>query len=44
MQAEAQLLAAEAAIMGVDLDKVASHLKNYYIGMQRQSMERRGFA
>ncbi|KAL6907953.1 hypothetical protein ACP4OV_002123 [Aristida adscensionis] len=43
-QAEAQLLSAEAAIMGVDTDKVAPHLKNYYIGMQRQIMERRGYA
>ncbi|TVU29753.1 hypothetical protein EJB05_21337, partial [Eragrostis curvula] len=43
-QAEAQLLAAEAGIMAVDIDKVAPHLKNYYIGMQRQIMERRGFA
>jgi hypothetical protein len=42
--AEAQLLAAEAAIMAVDIDKVAPHLKNYYIGMQHQIMERRGFA
>jgi hypothetical protein len=43
-QAEAQLLSAEAGIMAIDIDKVAPHLKNYYIGMQRQIMERRGFA
>jgi hypothetical protein len=30
--------------MAVDIDKVAPHLKNYYIGMQRQIMERRGFS
>jgi len=43
-QTEAQLMTAEAGIMGVDLEKVAPHLKDYYIGMQRQIMERRGFA
>jgi hypothetical protein len=43
-QAEAQLLSAEAGIMAIDIDKVTPHLKNYYIGMQRQIMERRGFA
>ena len=43
-QAEAQLLTAEAAIMAIDIDKVAPHLKNYYIGMQLLIMERRGFA
>ena len=43
-QAKAQLLTAEAAIMAIDIDKVAPHLKNYYIGMQRLIMERRGFA
>ena len=43
-QAEAQLLTAEAAIMAIDIDKVAPHLNNYYIGMQRLIMERRGFA
>jgi outer membrane lipopolysaccharide assembly protein LptE/RlpB len=32
-QAEAQLLTAEAGIMAVDVEKVAPHLKNYYIGM-----------
>ncbi|KAG2576322.1 hypothetical protein PVAP13_6NG016818 [Panicum virgatum] len=40
-QTEAQLMTAEAGIMGVDLEKVAPHLKDYYIGMQRQIMERR---
>jgi hypothetical protein len=43
-QAEAQLLTAEAAIMAVDIDKVAPHLKNYYLGMKHQIMERRGFS
>ncbi|TVU44876.1 hypothetical protein EJB05_04338 [Eragrostis curvula] len=43
-QAEAQLLLAEAQIMSVDIDKVAPRLKNYYIGMQLQIAERRGFA
>jgi hypothetical protein len=43
-QTEAQLMTAEAGIMGVDLEKVAPHLKDYYIGMQRQIMERGGFA
>ncbi|KAL6838230.1 hypothetical protein ACP4OV_031946 [Aristida adscensionis] len=43
-QADAQLLSAETAIMGVDIDKVAPHLKNYYLGMQQQIMECRGFA
>jgi hypothetical protein len=42
-QNEAQLLTAEAGIMAVDLEKVAPHLKDYYIGMQREIMERRGF-
>ena len=42
-QTEAQLLTAEAGIMAIDLEKVAPHLKEYYIGMQRQIMGRRGF-
>jgi hypothetical protein len=42
-QAEAQLLTAEAGIMAIDLEKVAPHFKDYYIGMQRQIMECRGF-
>jgi hypothetical protein len=29
------LLTAEAAIMAVDIDKVAPYLKNYYIGLLR---------
>jgi hypothetical protein len=37
-------MTAEAGIMGVDLENVAPHLKDYYIGMQRQIMEHRGFA
>ena len=43
MESEAQLLNAEAGIMCVDLDKVAPYIRNYYIGMQKQIMERRGF-
>jgi hypothetical protein len=43
-QTETQLLAAEAGIMTIYPEKVAPHLKDYYIGMQRQIMERRGFA
>ena len=43
MESEAQLLNAEAGIMCVDLDKVAPYICNYYIGMQKQIMERRGF-
>jgi hypothetical protein len=42
-QAEAQLLTAKAGIMAVDVEKVAPHLKNYYVGMQRQIMERHSF-
>lgn len=38
-QTEAQLLTAEAGIMAIDLDKVAPHLKDYYIGMPRQIIE-----
>jgi hypothetical protein len=43
-QTETQLLAAEAGIMTIYPEKVAPHLKDYYIGMQRQIMECRGFA
>jgi hypothetical protein len=42
-QAEAQLLTTKAGIMAIYLEKVAPHLKDYYIEMQRQIMERRGF-
>jgi hypothetical protein len=42
-QAEAQLLTPEVGIMAIDLEKVAPHLKDYYIRMHRQIMECRGF-
>jgi predicted Zn-ribbon and HTH transcriptional regulator len=42
-ESEAQLLTAEAGIMSIDLEKVAPHIRDYYIGMQKQIMERHGF-
>ena len=42
-QTEAQLMAAETSIMSIDIEKVPHYLKNYYLGMQRKIMERRGF-
>lgn len=42
-QSEAELMSAEASIMSIDIEKVPPHLKNYYLGMQWQIMERRGF-
>ena len=42
-ESEAQLITAEASIMSVDIEKVPLYLKNYYLGMQRQIMERTGF-
>lgn len=33
-------MVAEAVIMGIDLEKVDPHFKDYYIGMQKQIMER----
>ncbi|KAF0900941.1 hypothetical protein E2562_037081 [Oryza meyeriana var. granulata] len=43
-QMEAQLMSVESSIMSIDIEKVPSYLKNYYLGMQRQIMERRGFS
>jgi hypothetical protein len=42
-ESEAQLISAKFGIMLVDIDKVPPQLKNYYVGMQRKIMERRGF-
>ena len=42
-ETEAQLITAESSIMSIDIEKVPPHLKNYYVGMQRQIMVRRGF-
>jgi len=42
-ESEAHLISAESSIMSVDIEKVPLYLKNYYPGMQRQIMERRGF-
>jgi hypothetical protein len=42
-ESEARLIAADASIMGIDLEKVPSYLKAYYIEMQRDIMRRRGF-
>jgi hypothetical protein len=42
-ESEAQLISAESGIMSIDIEKVPPHLKNYYLGMQRLIMERRGF-
>jgi hypothetical protein len=42
-ESEAKLISAESRIMSVDIEKVPPHLKNYYVGMQLQIMERRGF-
>ena len=42
-ESEAHLISAESSIMSVDIEKVPLYLKNYYLGMQRQIMERRGF-
>lgn len=42
-QIEAQLISAESSIMSTDIEKVPPHLKNHYLGMQRQIMERRGY-
>jgi hypothetical protein len=35
---EARLIAAEASIMGMELEKIPSYLKFYYIRMQRDIM------
>ncbi|KAJ1277458.1 hypothetical protein BS78_04G005700 [Paspalum vaginatum] len=42
-QVEAKLITAEAGIMAIDIQTVPPYMKSYYIGMQRQIMERRGF-
>jgi hypothetical protein len=42
-ESEARLIAAKASIMGIDLEKVPSYLKAYYIRMQHDIMRRRGF-
>ena len=42
-ESEAQLITAESSIISIDIEKVPPHLKNYYVGMQRQIMVRRGF-
>lgn len=42
-QTEAQLISAETGIMSIDIEKVPSYQKSYYLGMQRQILERRGF-
>jgi len=42
-KSEAHLISAESSIMSVDIEKVPLYLKNYYLGMQRQIMEHRGF-
>ncbi|WVZ54709.1 hypothetical protein U9M48_005467 [Paspalum notatum var. saurae] len=41
-QTKVELLKAEAHFMGQDLDKLASHLKEYYISIQREIMDRHG--
>ncbi|KAG0534049.1 hypothetical protein BDA96_04G245300 [Sorghum bicolor] len=43
-ESEAHLISAESSIMSIDIEKVPPYLKNYYLGMQRQIMERRGFS
>lgn len=44
-QTKAQLMSVEFSIMSIDIEKVPGpYLKNYYLGMQRQIMERRGFS
>ena len=42
-ESEAHLISAESSIMSVDIEKVPLYLKNYYLAMQRQIIERRGF-
>jgi hypothetical protein len=41
-QTKVEMMKAEAHFMGQDLDKLAPHLKEYYISIQREIMERRG--
>jgi hypothetical protein len=42
-QTEAQLISTGASIMSIDMEKVPPYLKSYYMVMQHQIMERRGF-
>jgi hypothetical protein len=39
-QKKVEMMKAEAHFMGQDLDKLAPHLKEYYISIQREIMER----
>jgi len=41
-QTKVEMLKAEAHFMGQDLDKLAPHLREYYMSIQREIMERRG--
>ncbi|WVZ66062.1 hypothetical protein U9M48_015336 [Paspalum notatum var. saurae] len=41
-QTKMEMMKTEAHFMGQDLDKLAPHLKEYYISIQRKIMERRG--
>jgi hypothetical protein len=41
-QTKVEMMKAEAHFMGQDLDKLAPHLKEYYMSIQREIMERRG--
>lgn len=41
-QTKVEMMKAEAHFMGQDLDKLAPHLREYYMSMQREIMERRG--
>lgn len=42
-QTKVQLISAEYSIMSIDIEKVPFYLKNYYLDMQMQIMECRGF-
>ena len=41
-QTKVELLKAEAHFMGQDLDKLSPHMKEYYISVQREILERHG--
>ena len=41
-QTKVDMLKAEAHFMGQDLDKLAPHLREYYLTIQREIMERHG--
>ncbi|WVZ78249.1 hypothetical protein U9M48_025992 [Paspalum notatum var. saurae] len=43
-QAESKLITAEAGIMAIDIQTLPRYMRSYYVGMQRQIMERRGFS